>query len=131
MVCRQKRGGGGLETKERGGEEEARGERGEGRERRRREDEERWTDRRKKKKTRGSTSKQHINLTFSGRPGPSVAIFLSHGSRGMDLSPSHISGEQSAVIASSRSPTQLAIGPDVGWMIRCPDFPSCTHTQHM
>ena len=64
------------------------------------------------------------HLTFNGRPGPSTAIFLSHGTWGTDLSPAHISGEQSAVMASSRSSTQFAIGPAVGWMIRCPDLPS-------
>lgn len=52
--------------------------------------------------------------TFKGRPGPSIAISLSHGIGGIDLSPSHISGEQSAVMASSRSSTQFAIGPAVG-----------------
>lgn len=69
---------------------------------------------------------QH-HLTFNGRPGPSTAMALSHVSRGRRLSPSHISGEQSAVMASSRSSTQLAMGPGVGWMIRWPPFWSCTH----
>ena len=57
------------------------------------------------------TSRAAVYQTFSGRPGPSSAMLLSQGTRGMDESPSHITGEQSAVMARFRSSTQLAMGP--------------------